>query len=267
MAWRSARAARPSAACSITNFTLDGIRLRDGSSSIVEDNYVGAFVGAGVEAAGNGSYGLLALSSPDNVIRRNVIGGNGSGVRQSEAGVGQYDDSGGAVVEDNLIGIGPGDEVLANEIGVTVTRSNDVRLDGNTIAHNTGNGVLVFGAPALGNRIAANRIHNNGLLGIDLGGEGVTPNDPGDGDSARTTCRTSRTGLSAELIGGQIQITGRLDAVSGPRLCDPIYSSAAARSLRQRRGRDLPRLAEAQVPGTISFTVRTRPAAAYVARA
>ena len=44
------------------------------------------------------------------------------------------------------------------------------------------NGIVVTGA-ARQNTISANLIHSNDALGIDLGGDGVTVNDAGDGDS------------------------------------------------------------------------------------
>ncbi len=210
---------------SITNFTLDGIRLRDGSTNIVEDNYVGVFNGAGVEAAGNGSYGVLALSTPDNVIRRNVIGGNGFGVGNFQAGVGLFDDSGGAVVEDDLIGIGPGGEMLPNEFGVTVTRSSGVRLESNTIARNTGKGVLVFGTPAVRNRITENSIHENGDVGIDLAGGGVTANDAGDVDSGENGLQNFPELSSAVKTGVDLDVAGTLDTVTGQTVRIEIFAA------------------------------------------
>ena len=43
-------------------------------------------------------------------------------------------------------------------------------------------GVQVVDATSTGNRILSNSIHANTSLGIDLGADGVTPNDGGDGD-------------------------------------------------------------------------------------
>ena len=45
------------------------------------------------------------------------------------------------------------------------------------------NGIVIPEASARYNSITNNNIYGNGLLGIDLGGDGVTVNDPGDGDS------------------------------------------------------------------------------------
>ena len=55
--------------------------------------------------------------------------------------------------------------------------------EGNVIAFNAGDGVLVEGTGATGNTICGNSIHSNTGLGIDLWSDGVTPNDPGDGDA------------------------------------------------------------------------------------
>ena len=50
----------------------------------------------------------------------------------------------------------------------------------NVIADNGQDGVAVIGSGALGNTIRRNAIYSNAGLGIDLGDDGVTPNDNGD---------------------------------------------------------------------------------------
>lgn len=54
---------------------------------------------------------------------------------------------------------------------------------GNTIVHNARAGVAVVGEAAVENTIVANSIYENGGLGIDLGADGVTPNDTLDADT------------------------------------------------------------------------------------
>ena len=51
--------------------------------------------------------------------------------------------------------------------------------DANIIAFNTSAGVAVTGDASTGNSIRGNSIFGNGALGIDLGQDGVTPNQPG----------------------------------------------------------------------------------------
>ncbi|MCB0184553.1 MAG: cadherin-like domain-containing protein, partial [Caldilineaceae bacterium] len=54
--------------------------------------------------------------------------------------------------------------------------------EGNRIAFNSEDGIAVDSA-SRNNRFLANEIFSNNQLGIDLGNDGVTPNDNGDGDS------------------------------------------------------------------------------------
>ena len=56
----------------------------------------------------------------------------------------------------------------------------------NVIAYNGQAGIEIgrgIADGSIGNRVSGNSIHDNGGLGIDLGSDGVTANDPGDGDA------------------------------------------------------------------------------------
>src|SRR5439155_15340604 len=77
-----------------------------------------------------------------------------------------------------------------NQNGIIITDSSDNTIGGsatesNTITNNTQVGVTVktSSGTATGNLISQNSIFSNGTLGIDLGANGVTANDAGDGDS------------------------------------------------------------------------------------
>lgn len=93
-------------------------------------------------------------------------------------------------VTGNLIGTDvSGSGPLGNGSGVSVHNGQArvftaVYVTKNSIAFNAGSGVVVTedeNGP-WHTLIASNSIHDNGGLGIDLGGDGVTPNDPGDQD-------------------------------------------------------------------------------------
>ncbi len=75
-----------------------------------------------------------------------------------------------------------GNLIVANDAGVRVNDSTRILIGRNTIKSNTENGVEVVGANALGVAILSNSIDVNGLLGIDLGDDGVSPNDSLDAD-------------------------------------------------------------------------------------
>jgi hypothetical protein len=68
--------------------------------------------------------------------------------------------------------------VVGHHLGTTVSDAGE-----NVIAHNAANGVMVSGEGAAANVITGNAIYSNGGAEIDLGGDGVTPNDPGDTDT------------------------------------------------------------------------------------
>ncbi len=97
---------------------------------------------------------------------------------------------------------------LVYTVGGTVTN--------NVIAFNGAAGVAVGFNPSDGssnNRITGNSIHDNGGLGIDLGSDGVTLNDVGDGDTGPNNLQNYPV-LSAAISDGiSTRITGALNSV------------------------------------------------------
>ncbi len=170
----------------INRFEGHGIDLVLAGGNRVTGCYIGTDA-SGTLAYSNVGNGVSIRNVPDNVIGApgagNVIAGNGgSGVSLESAG------SRGNVVQGNLIGVGAdGATFLANgEQGVSLLGASDNVVGGstpdagNTIAFNNVHGVLV--SSGSGNRIQGNSIHGNTRLAIDLSNDGVSTNDPGDGD-------------------------------------------------------------------------------------
>jgi hypothetical protein len=87
--------------------------------------------------------------------------------------------------------------------------------------------VVVQGAASVGNAIRGNSIHSNGGLGIDLGGDGVTPNDPGDADTGPNQLQNFPV-LSVALAGGSTWVTGTLNGLANTTFTLDFYASAAA---------------------------------------
>ena len=172
----------------------------------------------------------------------NIIGGTGAGAGNLISG---HNNSGvfilgagatGNVVQSNLIGTDvTGTSALGNSSGVFITfNASDNTIGGtasgagNTVAFNF-NGVFVFSGT--GNAILSNSIFANTALGIELEGtsQGVTPNDPGDGDVGANNVQnfpvldTAQSG-SSTFINGTLNSTAntqfRLEFFSNTT-CDP----------------------------------------------
>lgn len=167
--------------------------LLNAEGATVEGNYIGTDASGGA-AVGNATAGILAFGGLAHVHTiggtvagaRNVISGNGSaGILLRLAT--------GTKVQGNHIGTdASGTGLVPNAIGLVLEGSNGATIGGlltaaaNRIAFNTGAGVRIqlFGSfGAKGNSILGNSIFGNGSLGIDLGSDGVTANDAGDGDT------------------------------------------------------------------------------------
>src|SRR5262249_48004398 len=126
----------------------------------------------------------------------NTIGGTSSGAGNLVSGnaIGIFLTSGAdnTTVQGNRVGTDlSGANPIPNEADGVVVNSfqdeigGDTPGAGNVIAFNApsivgGNGVLVKNTSAV--TIQGNSIFSNSILGIDLGDDGVTPNDPGDVD-------------------------------------------------------------------------------------
>lgn len=178
-------------------------------------NYISGNIGAGIFAGGAafsgvsimGNYigtdttGTLARGNSDgiatNIATGAVIGGSTAGAGNLISGNTNngisLGNTGLVTVRGNQIG------TAANGVSPLGNTGNGVQIvtgggtnsiggagagEGNIIAFNSGDGVYVdsFLNPA-SNSILSNSIFSNGGLGIDLGTDGVTPNDAGDADS------------------------------------------------------------------------------------
>ena len=160
------------------------------SHNRIEGNLIGTDA-TGTVALGNTQHGITIVT-PSNTVggatpeARNVISGNGAyGVYLFSA------DSN--VIQGNDIGTNiTGDAPIGNHTGGIYLVGNDVKIggmssgEGNTIAFNgtspTHPGIEVLGS-SLRDAILGNSMFANTGLAIDLGGDGVTPNDSCDVDT------------------------------------------------------------------------------------
>jgi CSLREA domain-containing protein len=170
------------------NNTIGGVGLgnyiagnQDKGAWLIGNNNYFAYNHVGVnndyEVLANGSYGVLVADADNMTITSNVIGGNpGEGIN------GAYMTQ--SLIADNFIGVAPDGGDIGNGLdGIEILDAIAVEIRNNRISFNGGDGIRLLGAAALGNSVFQNLMHSNGGIGINLGTDGVTPNDLGDADS------------------------------------------------------------------------------------
>jgi hypothetical protein len=155
-------------------------------SGIVQGNYIGTNA-KGTKAIAN----AIGIQTQAGMIiggtvagAGNVISGNTIGIQMGDftycMGTVGNGPSVGVQIRSNTIG---GAGTLPNGSGITIVAGSNNLIDGNSIFYN-GSGVIITGGTgSQGNQISHNGIFRNRSLGIDLGGDGVTPNDSNDADS------------------------------------------------------------------------------------
>jgi hypothetical protein len=190
---------------------VDGVHIGQATDTLVSGNVLSG-------NNGNGAHVSVSSSAPEALIRGNIIGLNAAGgaaIPNGQSGItltGAAADIGGTTVADRNL-------ISGNLLrGITVTNSGSgfntlirgnyigTGVNGNEVLGNTGEGILILNAPSTvvgawnggnqivnnsgrgitvqgnrtGIRLETNGIYANGDMGIDIGGDGVTPNDQPD---------------------------------------------------------------------------------------
>jgi len=206
-----------------------GVLLNGASQTRIEGNFIGTDAsGAGPLVNLHGV--ILANGSTQNVVTGNVISGN------TERGI-EVNNASQNTITKNLIGTATdGTGTLGNALGVLVTNGASNNTiggltpgDGNVILFNTG-GVNIEGATTIGNKVLGNTIVNtSGNIGIDLGTDGTTPNDPTDSDTGPNNLINFPVLISALPNGPDADVTGSLTtAVNGTVRVEFFLASTGA---------------------------------------
>jgi len=209
-----------------------GAEIKDTGTdlNVVKGNYIGTDP-AGSTAVANGTGAIIWAGAANNTIggnaadEGNIISGSSSnGLIIANGG------SDNNVVQGNLIGTdkaGTGDlgngisginlnqGALNNTIGGTGT------LEGNTIAFNGGDGIVMTSAGTDGNQVSGNSIFENDGLGIDLAPDGVGTGSGANQDKAAPTIDSITSGgsgftVNATVGSGDIVEFFRVNNAAGP---------------------------------------------------
>jgi len=188
--------------------TLDGIGIGDGAPG----NTVGGTApGAGNLISGNGQHGIhmefnlnAGFAPNNNLVQGNFIG---------------TDVTGTLPLGNGLDGIQIGKLSDSQTIGGTAPGA------GNRIAFNGGRGIST--SLSTGNSILGNSIFSNGGLGIDLSGNGVTANDPGDGDAGDNNLQNFPVLSSVSIDGGNVLVSGSLNSTASTTFRLEFFANTA----------------------------------------
>ncbi|PAP79390.1 hypothetical protein B1759_13750 [Rubrivirga sp. SAORIC476] len=211
-----------------------GVYVRSASTVGIFGNTIG-LAPDGVTPRGNGFSGIIL----DNVAGA-VVGQPGAGnviASSTDRGVYVLDGTAGVRIQANLIGLaadgttprGNGAAGIEISDGVDVLVGSDLDgvddgLEGNQIAYNA-DGVLVLAPTGAGHRLVGNAIHDNVGLGIDLGGDGVTANDPDDPDTGANGLQNHPVVTDASVDDG---VDFALDSTPSTAFRVELFASAAA---------------------------------------
>ncbi len=147
------------------------------------------------------------------------IGPDGDGSRLQRNAIGFYPDRFTALANGDGMVI-EGDNIVIGEDPAFPSFSSP---PGNEIAHNTGSGVLVSGT-ATGVRINANRIYDNGGLGIDLAPVGADANDAGDVDAGPNGAQNAPVMTQADTLGQISTFGGTIDSTPNTTFRIDVYA-------------------------------------------
>ncbi|HZD57295.1 MAG TPA: right-handed parallel beta-helix repeat-containing protein [Anaerolineales bacterium] len=212
----------------------------DGTNNLLQGNYIG-LDSTGAQSAGNIANGVEVTGSFNQIID-NVISGHNDlspSLSARPAGILIHGDSGthDLVIQGNRIGTdASGVNPIPNQRGVRVAAfffsgfPHNIIVGGaqpgeaNTVAFSSMVGVLIDNGPT-GINLSRNSIHSNEGLGIDLNGEGVTPNDPGDGDTGANNLQNFPVIQSAIDNGTNTVVSGFIDTQNPANVILEFFSN------------------------------------------
>jgi uncharacterized repeat protein (TIGR01451 family) len=186
-----------------------------GGGNLVQGNFVGLDV-TGNSALDNTESGITVIDSLGSTIGGTVVGARNI-IAASSTGIGMFG-TGGNNVQGNFIGTNAGGTAaLPNDLGGIVLMGATLNQIGGTtagsanlVAFNGDAGIRVLGGT--NNAILGNSFMGNSGLGINLGDDGVTPNDALDADPGPNDFQNFPVLTNAARAGGNTRVVGTLNS-------------------------------------------------------
>jgi hypothetical protein len=216
-----------------------GIGLSGGTGVQIFGNYIGT------DITGTYSIGNQTLGVNDSGSSNIEIGGNGAGdgnliSGNAQRGIYVYNFGTDTFIRGNKIGTDvTGTLPLPNVTGIQLANVTGVTIGGtdpgeaNVIAYNSG--ALAFSVPvgvlvspsATHVTIRGNSIHDNEQLGIDLNGDGPTPNDVGDVDTGANDYQNFPIVQSVVYGASSTEVLGKFNSAASTLYTLDFYANPA----------------------------------------
>jgi hypothetical protein len=201
------------------------------TANTIQGNLVG--VGPDGSTARANDVGVLLQQGAN----ANIVGGTtpaeGNVISANRTGVHMNGPSSDNRVEGNLVGTDSSGSVARGNTtaSVQVNGEEGNRIGGmaagaeNVIAHTTAGPGVALDTAARRTEISSNKIFSNSALGIDLGSDGVTANDPLDADTGANDRQNYPVLSTAESGGGRTRVVGALDSAASQAYRLEFFSS------------------------------------------
>lgn len=232
----------------------------------IEGNYIGTDATGNATIADNGFDGI-SVSSDNNVIVNNVIVGHSSNNVLISLWANGFPIPTGNVVQGNRIGHhadGSFSSFANNCQGVSLNNARNTTITENTIFGNGCQGVLISGDAATGNLVSNNSIYGNAGLAINLGLDGVTPNDPGDTDAGPNELQNFPVLESAKANPAKTKVKGFIDTPNPRAVAIEFYVNPAPHPSGHGDGEKLIGSVAPKSNGKIKANLPPVPAGAYL---
>lgn len=203
-----------------------------GGSNQIKGNFIGMSASGGL-TMGNVLDGVGIIDSPSNLIggvlaaERNLIAGNGAN---------------GVVVIGNSAG---GNVIQGNYIGEATNQGT---------MPNQGSGISIAGG--VSTAIVGNNIYGSGYLGIDIGINGVSQNDNGDGDGGPNGTQNYPILSYAIPVGANEKIGGSFNSLANTQFLIEFFQSPSCDASQRGEGRDYVGSAFVTTDGAGNATIR-----------
>ena len=191
-----------------------GVNVADVTTIDIVNNVIGLLSTVSNLPRGNGQRGIDVTLSTDVNIQSNTIGFNSlGGIRISNAP--------NTTFISNSVGVLPGTTTNVGNpnIGVLILSSDNSQFSGagSTVAYSGASGIVIQNSAGVA--IRDTLTFSNAILGIDLGNNGVTPNDDGDGDAGANNSQNfpefSLAATNGAVTGTALSINGQMSTGAG----------------------------------------------------